>query len=96
MTNQNIVFAASVALLLAIAGWWYWSQPFPDIQIAPSEARGKALELVERMKKIEIDTSFLDDQEFSSLESAPKPSFEGRERGRPNPFLSLPRTRGGR
>lgn len=58
---------------------------------APQAMAASSLELVERLKKLSIDTSFFEDETFLNLESSPKPSLEGIQKGRPNPFIPAKR-----
>ena len=97
--NRNLISIIIIVLAAMFFVWRFWPAPAgQDVKISPSSAQGRALELVARLKAIEIDTSFLDDSEFLGLENFPKPSFDGLTRGRPNPFLpiaapSIPSTR---
>ena len=77
-------------VVAAYTAWYFWPSTGGEVQISPASVEsGKAIELVARIKAIEIDTSFFDDPEFLSLESFPPPSFDGFTRGRPNPFLKI-------
>lgn len=86
--NRNLISIIIIILAAAFFVWRFWPAPAgKDVKISPSSAQGRALELVARLRAIEIDTSFLDDPEFLGLEAFPKPSFDGLTRGKPNPFL---------
>lgn len=89
--NKNAILLSILGLAAAAGAWYFfWPTSGGQVQISgSSEESGKALELVNRIKAIEIDISFFEDPEFLSLESVPPPSFDGYTRGRPNPFLKL-------
>lgn len=87
---KNIIILLILAVAAAFAVWQFWPSSGGEVKISPaSEESGKALELVKRIKQIEIDTSFFDDPEFLGLESVPPFSFDGFAKGRPNPFLKI-------
>lgn len=52
----------------------------------PVSKEGPTLELVDKLKKITIDTSFFGDPAFRNLESQPKLLIDGLTKGRPSPF----------
>jgi len=88
--NKNLIFVIIILGAIGYFVWAFWpAAPGTDVQISPSSEYGKALELVSRLKAIEIDTAFFDDPEFLALEPFPKPSFDGLTQGRPNPFLPV-------
>ena len=79
---SDIAFTGGDGLLeFTIKAKSYSQKPAPEAKTASS------LELVDRLKKISIDTSFFEDESFLNLESSPKPSLEGIQKGRPNPFI---------
>lgn len=80
-----------IIVLVVIAGgvWWYQSTSNQVVQITPGPTSGPTLELVARIKKINIDTSFFSDQQFLSLVSQPPIDISALTKGRPNPFVSL-------
>lgn len=83
---SDIAFTGGSGLLeFTIKAKSYSQKPAPDAKTASS------LELVDRLKKISIDTSFFEDEGFLGLESSPKPSLEGIQKGRPNPFIPAKR-----
>lgn len=87
---KNIIILLILAAVIAFAIWQFWPSSGGEVKISPSsEETGKALELVKRIKLIEIDTSFFDDPEFLGLESVSPFSFDGFAKGRTNPFLKL-------
>ena len=88
--NKNVILFGVLGIVIAYVAWQYWPSSGGEVQISPTSVEsGKAIELVARIKAIQIDTSFFDDPEFLSLESSPPPSFDGFTRGRQNPFLKL-------
>ena len=81
----------TIIIILAIIGvgiWWYQQSSNEVVQISPAVG-GPTLEMVERIKKIHIDTAFFSDQQFLSLSESPALDVSGLTTGRPNPFLSL-------
>ncbi|MDP3935213.1 MAG: hypothetical protein Q8Q46_03300 [Candidatus Giovannonibacteria bacterium] len=85
--NKNITTIA-VVLILVVAGIWWWmsSGGTGGVAINTSGTSGPTLQLVERLQNIKIDTSFFNDQQFLSLEAAPKTDITGLAKGRSNPF----------
>lgn len=76
----------ALALIIAVV-WWWRSQGEGGVAIpAASETSGPALQLVERLEKIKIDTAFFNDSQFLDLESVPKTDITGLQKGRSNPF----------
>ncbi|OGF61945.1 hypothetical protein A2926_00495 [Candidatus Giovannonibacteria bacterium RIFCSPLOWO2_01_FULL_44_40] len=75
----------AIALLAAVI-WWWKAGKTDAVPISAPAVGGPALQLVERLKNIKIDTAFLDDPQFLNLEATPKPSLEGLQKGRSNPF----------
>lgn len=93
--NRGILII-TIVVLIALVGvvWWYRTSINEAILITDqNESVKKPLELVERLKKIQIKTSFFDDPQFLELEEMPRPSIEGIEKGRPNPFLPISKRR---
>ena len=86
--KQNLIVILIV--LAAFAGiYWYYQYYSPSpVAISPAPP-GPALAFVEKLRGIQIDTSFFDDPQFLSLEESPKLSIEGLAKGRTNPFLPL-------
>ena len=83
---SDIAFTGGGGLLeFTIKAKSYSQRPVPAANTASS------LELVDRLNRISIDTSFFEDESFLSLESSPKPSLEGIQKGRPNPFIPAKR-----
>jgi|SRR3989344_757283 len=81
----------TIIIILAIIGvgiWWYQQSSNEVVQISPAVG-GSALAMVERIKKINIDTSIFSDQQFLGLSESPGLDVTGLATGRPNPFLSL-------
>lgn len=76
---------AALAVLIAII-WWWRSPGAGGTLINLPETSGPALQLVERLKNIKIDTSFFSDPQFLDLEAAPKTDITGIQKGRSNPF----------
>lgn len=73
-------------LLFAVVIWWWRAGDASAVPISAPAIGGPALQLVERLKNIKIDTAFLDDPQFLNLEATPKPSLAGLQKGRSNPF----------
>lgn len=80
------------ALLVVSAFIWAPGFRSSDVVVSPAStkvitpASGSPLDLVERLKKVKIDTSFFNDPQFLGLESSPKPSLGGLQKGKTNPF----------
>ena len=94
MTNlikKYWVWVLAVLLVLAALIWTLGSQG-GDVVVSPAAPRTTApapdspLDLVKRLKKVKIDTSFFNDPQFLDLESAPRPSLSGIQKGKANPF----------
>ena len=69
--------------------WWYQTTSTQVVQITPGPTSGPTLELVARIKKINLDTSIFTDQQFLSLVPQPPIDVSGLTTGRSNPFVSL-------
>ena len=80
-----------IIVLLVIGGgiWWYQTTSNQVVQITPGPTSGPTLELVARIKKINIDTSIFSDQQFISLVSQPPIDVSALTKGRVNPYVSL-------
>ena len=80
------------ALLVIAALIWTLGSQGGDVVVSPAAPRtialvpGSPLDLVERLKKVKIDTSFFNNPQFLDLESVPKPSLSGIQKGKSNPF----------
>lgn len=73
-------------LIVAIGGaYWYRTQIARPLEF-PEMSTGSALELIERLGRIKIDTSLFQDPRFTELEPFPTPSLEGVQKGKLNPF----------
>ncbi|KKT40961.1 MAG: hypothetical protein UW30_C0015G0032 [Candidatus Giovannonibacteria bacterium GW2011_GWA2_44_13b] len=87
----------TIIIILAIIGvgiWWYQQSSIQVVQISPAVG-GPVLEMVERIKKIHIDTAFFSDQQFLGFSESPDLDVAGLTTGRPNPFLSLKKAAAG-
>lgn len=84
---KNAITVIIIVVVAVGTAWLYlYSRPL-GVQVAPTRERGQALELVERMKKIKIDTSFFEDAQFLGFEAAQELFLDGLAIGRPNPFV---------
>lgn len=90
--RKNIL-TLGLALVAVVALVWWYQTKSENVQLPenPSGKESPILELVGRLKKIKIDTSFFDDQEFANLEPRPKPNFENLTKGKINPFIPAAR-----
>jgi hypothetical protein len=90
---RNLPFIIIIVAVAAVGGWWYYSsQSAATVQITPAGVGGPTLELVNRVKRIHIDTAFFQDPGFLALSENPPLDVSGFAKGRPNPFLSLRKT----
>ena len=93
MKNLPVII---LVLVLIGGGIWYYQSTTTEVeQITPGSAGGPTLELVERVKRISIDTAFFSDQQFLALSETPELDISSLVTGRPNPFLSLKKSFGG-
>lgn len=86
--QQNIIVILIVLAIFAGIYWYYQYYSPTPVTLSPAPP-GPALAFVEKLKSINIDTSFFDDPQFLALEDSPKLSLEGLLKGRTNPFLPL-------
>ena len=87
MIKDNIVTILVALALLGGAVWWISSGGDEAVAIPSADkTSGPTLELVERIKNIKLDISFLNDPQFLDLEVAPKTDITGVQKGRSNPF----------
>ena len=87
---KNTFWLIIIVLLGASIGGAYWyrvkvEKPFQ----LPETPTGTASDLIERLGKIKIDTSFFEDKRFTDLEPFPTPSLDGVQKGSKgkNPFV---------
>jgi hypothetical protein len=83
---------ATIIIVVIILGsallWFYYSSSSKVVELFDqSEVSGPTLRLVERLKSVEIDTTFFSDTEFLRLEPAPALLIESFQKGKRNPFL---------
>ena len=90
--SGSTVFILIIVLVLGVGVWWYQDVFFGGaVIIAPPEPviGGGTLELVEKLRAVEIDTAFFSDPAFLELEPAPDFIFESFQKGRNNPFAQI-------
>ena len=86
---KNTIWIIITALLVAAIGgaYWYRTQMAQPLEL-PAAPTGTALELIERLCRIKIDTALFEDPRFTGLEPFPTPSLDGLQKGKFNPFAS--------
>ncbi len=91
---KNAIWTILVVVLVAAIGGVYWFRTALEAPLVlPQAPTGSALELIDRLGKIKIDTSLFQDKRFLDLQPFPTPSLEGIQKGKINPF-SLPSASG--
>lgn len=84
---KNVIWIILVAILIAAIGGAYWYRTNIAAPVELSETpTGPALELIDRLNKINIDVSLFEDTRFTSLAEFPTPSLDGVQKGKINPF----------
>lgn len=88
---RDIIITAVVLVALVGGGfWWYSTYSATPVTVSPAPAEGgKTLEMVQRLKAVNIDTTFFSDPQFLELEPAPLLILESFPKGRSNPFDPL-------
>lgn len=86
--KKNIPIVALILVGAAAFVWWYQGRS-QNVQLPDSlsKVESPALELVERLKNIKINTAFFNDAQFAELESVPAPILENLPKGKTNPFM---------
>lgn len=86
MKNTLSIFLI-VILIAAIGGAYWYRTKLSEPARLPTVPTGSALDLIERLERIKIDTSLFGDERFSKLSGFALPSLDGVIKGRENPFL---------
>ena len=88
---KNTIWIIIIIILLTAMGgvYWYRTRLAEPLRL-PEVPTGSALELIDRLGKIKIDTGIFEDKRFLELEPFPTPSIEGISRGKINPFSIAP------
>ena len=86
---KNLPTIIVAVLIIGVGIWWYQASNKNVVQITPGADSGPTLDLVNRVKRISLDTSFFSDQQFMSLSETPTLDVSSLATGRPNPFSSL-------
>ncbi|OGN16807.1 MAG: hypothetical protein A3C81_03120 [Candidatus Yanofskybacteria bacterium RIFCSPHIGHO2_02_FULL_46_19] len=76
-----------VFLVAAIGGVYWYRTALEEPARLPPAPTGSALELIERIGRIKIDTAFFKDRSFLELVPQEPPALDI-PRGNPNPFVA--------
>lgn len=83
---KNTLWIIIMALLVAAIGGAYWYRTaLEEPARLPQEPTGSALELIERIERIKLDTAFFKDRRFVELTPFEPPSLDI-PRGNSHPF----------
>ena len=75
-----------IALVASIGGVYWYRTTLERPAELPSVPTGSALELIERLHRINLDTMLFQDRAFLDLVSFVPPPIENLKLGNPNPF----------
>ena len=84
MKNTGLIIVI-VFLVVVIGGVYWYRTVLEDPARLPPAPTGSALELIERLGNIKLDTAFFKDRRFLELTPFEPPSLDI-PRGNPNPF----------